>query len=196
MGLFSDFFRGFCESEDRGSTSTGGGLLIVPVTITPIVTSVPTARPVNSLDWLKLFGHIKPRGYLSGADNENFNESRFPLEPEDQLCDVIGHEFLDMDKRKNDQVFWAHNHGMSLALPRATGLCLMANPCLVTEQRRVIGGGLWHRDPPNNYSSGVPVFFYTRGQLCVSVESFMHEVGRLSNFLPSDIWLFSRKADH
>jgi len=195
MGLISDIFRGFCEPEDRDSTGTNGGLRIVPVFTAPAVTSVPTVRrPANSPDWQKLFGHIERASI--------FNESNFPLEPNDQLREVMAHEFPDMDRYKEDQTKWAHNHGMELALPRATGLCLMANPGLVTDHRRVISVGAWAQREPalhNPYDShdsyAMSVFFRKNGQLHVEFKGHQVYIDRTSTFLPSDVWLFSRKSE-
>ena len=132
-------------------------------------------RAVVSAAWKKLFGHMK-------VWNNNFNEVNFPLEPKEELREVIQHQFEDTDTG-HKRLEWAESQGLELAGIRATGLYLQAHPELQMNNP-VIGGGQW-RDGRGIVC--VPVFFRDGGEPDVGL-------GRLGNeFSPDCVWLFSRK---
>jgi len=138
--------------------------------------TVPVDEGVSSVikvvfDWQKLFGHL-------GILDSHFNESIFPLEPEDRLRPVIRKQFSDRGTGY-ERLRWAASQGLELALPRATGLELKANPQL--EMHVVFGGGQWQDRFGQEF---VPGFCRCSGGPLV----YLYWLG--SDFGPC-VWLFS-----
>lgn len=145
-----------------------GKLKTVPVDeVSPVIEVVS--------DWQKLFGHFR-------SLDSNFNESNFPLEPEDKLRPIVRKQFSDT-ATGYERLRWAESRGLELALPRATGLELKADPQL--QMQVVVGCGQWQRGSGRGY---VPVFRPLDDEPGV----YLGYLG--SDFGPAGVWLFSRKS--
>src|SRR3989339_520831 len=135
-----------------------------------VVSSVDVSGSSVS-DWQKLFGHMR-------VYDSNFNEEHFPLEPEDKVRPVIRKQFSDT-ATGYDRLRWAESQGLELALSRATGLELKADPQLLMTQR-VVGGGQWRHRGGHEY---VPVFLRFDGKPVVGLDWLDFD------FVPSYVWL-------
>jgi len=114
----------------------------------------------------------------------NFNEEHFPLEPVDKIKLVIEKRF-ENTTTGYDRIRWAESQGLELAIARATGLRLKANPNLQMEDWAV-GGGQWQ---DRDGVGCVPVFSQRGGQPFVSLFGLDYDFG------PLCVWLFSRKSE-
>lgn len=137
---------------------------------------VTPAEPKLVSDWQKIFGHLQ-------VLDSNFNESHYPLEPEDQLREVVEKRFRDT-ATGYARLQWAESQGLVQARPRATGLYLQAHPELQLTSP-VVSGGRWRCGDSDGC---VPVFSRDDvGRPSVS----LHWLDRV--FRPHCVWLFSRK---